>query len=276
MRPKLCVSHIAWTADEESAAADLLQELSVQGVEVAPTRVGSPDSVSAAELSAYRAFWERRGIAVVAMQALLFGRPELRVFGTAEQQEELLAYLERVARLGAALGAGPLVFGSPRNRSVEGRTLDAVWEQAVSFFRRAGERVAAQGCVLCIEPNPAAYGCDFIHTAQEAARLVRAVAHSGFRLHLDASSFFLNGEDATREIQQNLDILAHFHISEPHLSRVGSGSVNHRTALQSLMSAGYSGWVSIEMRSGPQGSNVAALREALSYVCPLLSSSSLA
>ena len=54
-----------------------------------------------------------RGVSVVALQALLFGRPDLVLFESPERRSATLDYLEGVLRLASWLGAGPLVFGSP-------------------------------------------------------------------------------------------------------------------------------------------------------------------
>ena len=77
---KLAISNIAWRADEDAAALPMLRDLGVQGLEVAPTRLW-PDlsTVTADDLAAARREIEAQGPPVVAMQSLLFGRPELQV-----------------------------------------------------------------------------------------------------------------------------------------------------------------------------------------------------
>src|SRR5687768_2716780 len=108
---KLAVSNLAWPASQDATAADLLSELGLCGVEIAPTKVWpDPLSASDAAIDAYRGFWESRGIAIVAVQALLFGRPDLTVFASAETRDRMLIYLRGVLRLAARLGAGAAVF----------------------------------------------------------------------------------------------------------------------------------------------------------------------
>ena len=70
--------------------------------------------------------------------AILFGKPELRIFGPEPVRQATLDHLGRVAELAAALGARALVFGSPRNRDRGVLTPDEAFTHAVDFFRGAG------------------------------------------------------------------------------------------------------------------------------------------
>src|SRR5262245_32244396 len=75
---RLAISNLAWPGEADESAAAVLVDCGAQGVEIAPTKVWTrPLEATASERRAYRAAWERRGIQVVALQALLFGRPEL-------------------------------------------------------------------------------------------------------------------------------------------------------------------------------------------------------
>jgi D-psicose/D-tagatose/L-ribulose 3-epimerase len=158
-----------------------------------------------------------------------------------------------------------LVFGSPKNRQRGALALDEALEIACEFFRRLGVRAAGLGVQLCIEPNPADYGCDFIRTLREGAELVRRVDSPGFRLHADSSAMILNGEDAAVDLAAAFDCLAHFHISDPFLDPPSRHAERHRSFARQLRALGYAGYVSIEMRSGAGTSNLEAVRTALAF-----------
>src|SRR4051812_46579534 len=112
---RLAISNIAWPSGDDAVVAPLLVEHGAEGVELAPTKVWPrPLEASAAEVRAYRAWWERRGLRLVALQALLFGRPDLTLFGDPATRRRTVDYLKGMISLAAALGAGPLVFGAPR------------------------------------------------------------------------------------------------------------------------------------------------------------------
>lgn len=247
---KLAISNIAWPAGRDAEVADLLAEQQVTGVEIAPTKI-RPDPLNATEreLDAYRTFWSERGIEIVAAQALLFGKPELMLFESADVRGKTLAYLEKIVRLCGRLGCGALVFGSPKNRRVGDLDRAVAWDAAVEFFGRLGETAVACDTAIVMEANPAEYGADFIMRAEEAAALVAAVNHAGFRLHLDSACMTMAGDEPERVIPQVASQLRHYHISEPQLAPIGTGGVDHARFARALRAIGYAGWASIEMRT---------------------------
>lgn len=255
---KLAVSTIAWSAADEDRVLDLLVAAGVLGIEVAPTTQW-PDPVAVDERSVRR--WadrvRNRGLEVVALQSLLYGHPEFQLFGAPAVRDALLAYLGRIIELAGWLGAGPLVFGSPRNRlagSLEPAARDRI---AIAFFRAAAARARQAGTILCIEPNPPAYGCDWICSVAEGAALVAAVDDPGFGLHVDAAAMTLAHEPSTALAGLPPSMPAHFHASEPQLAPLGaappgSPEVPHARLAAVLRQRGYGGWVSLEMRR-PEG-----------------------
>ena len=265
---KVSISNIAWRIEEEAAVAELMARLGVRGVEVAPPKLGpDPAAWQPAVARAYREFWSRHGVSIVAMQALLFGRPDLVLFGDDAQRAALLAYLEHVFRLGGRLGAGPMIFGSPKNRLAGDLPPEQARAIAVRFFRAAGDLAARHGTCLCIEPNPREYGCDFITTTRAARALVRDVASPGFGLHVDAAALHMAGEGPEVLRECGADI-RHFHASEPMLAQVEpGGAVDHAALARTLRELRYANWVSIEMRPhGDEVDHLPLVRESLEFV----------
>jgi sugar phosphate isomerase/epimerase len=258
---RVAISNIAWKVDEEPAVRDLLVRLGVRGVEVAPSKVGpAPDAIPADVARRYRDTWEERGIRIVAMQALLFGRPELAIFQGEGPRAALREYLSAVIELGGRLGARALVFGSPKNRRIEGLPRAEVERIAIPFFRDLGRVADANDTCLVVEPNPPSYGADWITDAKTAVELVEAVDHPGFGLHLDAGGLHLAGEGAP-EIARGGPWIRHFHASQPELAPLAPGGpVDHAAFAAALRELRYPRWVSIEMRE------VAGAPSALPYV----------
>ncbi len=263
----LCISNIAWASEDEPLAAEILAESGLTRVEVAPTKIwDEPLRAADDDLERCREFWSERGISIVALQALLFGRPDLTIFESAETRADTLEYLRGIARLGSRLGARVLVFGSPKNRQVSGRPAQEVDDIAVSFFRAAGESAREEGVVLCIEPNPREYGCDFVTTSAEGLELVRKVDNAGFGLHLDAAAMTLSGESLEPALTNAAGAFCHFHASEPNLGPLGKGGVDHKTLASLLSRIEYSECVSVEMRHDPDAEASAELRRVLTYL----------
>lgn len=262
---KIAISNIAWQVFEEEAIANIMQSLDVRGVEVAPTKIwDDPLLATDIEINNYRNFWNRRGIQIVAMQALLFGRPELTIFRDSNTRKKTFQYLAGMIEIGSKLGAHALVFGSPKNRRVGELGGEEAGKVALPFFYELGEIAARLGVIFCIEPNPAAYNCDFITDSIQGLSLVNKVGSEGFGLHLDAAGMTVSEEAITEQkFKRFLDRLCHFHISEPYLAPIGEGKVNHQAFARILTSLHYDKWTSVEMKAQSQDSNTEAVKKAL-------------
>jgi sugar phosphate isomerase/epimerase len=265
---KLAISNIAWPPDEDVAVAEIMREYGLEGVEIAPTKIWpDPASSSRSEIQEYAAKWKKMGIAVSSMQALLFGHPELTIFESKQKRDLTLSYLKKMIRVGGLLGAEALVFGSPKNRTVGNLPEPSVEEIAAEFFDSLGKCAESYGCIFCIEPNPVAYGCDFITTSEQALDLVRKINNPGFGLHLDSAAMTMSNENIVKNMAVAGPYLRHFHISEPGLLPVGPGKVNHGLFSKILCQSTYQNWYSIEMRETKGGGNLRVIAAALRYVC---------
>ena len=260
------MSNIAWERSEEPAAADLFRQLGVDAVEVAPTKAwDNPLAATDTDIRTYRGWWEDRGINIVALQSLNYGHQEFQIFQDAKLRSEFLEYLRGIIVLGAKLGAKVMVFGSPKNRIVGNLPQDQADAIAVDFFSALGQSAADHGVVFCIEPNPTDYGCDFVTDGHSGIKLVKAVNHPGFGLHLDAAGLTLAGDEPSEVIPLSAPYLRHFHLSEPYLGELGPGKVDHFSMHNALIGCGYDRLISIEMKPGELGSNIPRVRRAIEF-----------
>lgn len=266
---RLAMSNIAWSMQAEPLAMRALREHGFTGIEVAPTKLWP--AWEGATLQAARQYRERaatEGFLIPALQAVLFDKPECRLFGTPSNQQSLREHLRKVYALAESLGASAIVLGAPKNRD-KGALSDAeALRIAADFFRLEGEAARNFGVCLCIEPNPVAYGCNFVTTSTEGLALVKAANSRGFRLHLDAAGMHLSGEDATPAIARAAQYVAHYHVSEPNLGDFHQPQVDHAKALRALRASSYAGWLSVEMREAPDA--LAAIDTAARYLAALV------
>ncbi len=262
---KLTVSNIAWSAALDQEAYSTLRRSGIQALEIAPTRLwpdwqgATPDAAQFLQQK-----FREDGFTVPSLQAILFAKPDCKLFGTEAERQNLLTHLLLCADLAAGLGATRLVFGAPKNRDRGELSMSAAFSQAAELFRKAAPYYTAREVCLCLEANPPQYGCNFITNSNEAAALVREVDSPGFRLHLDTACMFLAGEDIPAALESHRDILRHFHVSEPNLGSFDQPVIDHASVAAALASASYDGWLSLEMREGEQP--VTALSEAVQFV----------
>ncbi|HME08027.1 MAG TPA: TIM barrel protein [Bryobacteraceae bacterium] len=265
---KLAASNIAWSADTEQEVFRMLRRFGVSAIEVAPTRIW-PEWLGATVTAAreYRGQVESEGLSISSLQAILFQKPELRLFGSDQDRDALMSHLRYCADLAAELGAASVVFGAPKNRDRGKLDESEAFVKATEFFSQLAPYYAARSTQLVLEANPSDYGCNFVTESGTAARLVRAVGADGFALHLDSACMHLAHENPAASILAAADILRHFHASEPNLAGFANPSSDHAGAATALAQAGYQGYVALEMRAGDPA--IPALEQALAFVGPV-------
>lgn len=250
---KLAVSHIAWPPEMEEEAMDRLKDLGIDTLELAPLRAFGDLHLATEASVKIRADWYReRGFSISSFQALLFGSHDAFLFGAPSSRGNLVETLKQIGRIAGWCGAGPLVFGSPKNRFRGEISINDAMEQASAIFREVGDACAEAGSCLVIEANPPAYGADFINTLEEAAELVGKVNSPGFALHLDAGGFSLSGETFEPVVQEHAKMIRHAHLSQPHLGDFAAPDPALARMKRALEAIGYDGTVAIEMRQQPE------------------------
>lgn len=260
---KLAVSNIAWDIHNDPNIFSLLRKNGVQGIEIAPTKVW-PDWNGANSSSAkkYRKRLFNEGFEVPALQAILFGKPELQLF-VPEAKHALIEHIKYVSELGSVLGARVLVFGAPKNRRKGQLSTNEALKYAAEIMREIGEICSEFGVCIGWEHNPIEYGCDFITNAADARGFIDLIDSSGIQLHLDSAGLHMCGGNIN-EIIRSIGPFAHYHISEPMLAPLVGGVIDHKASLQTLRDISYKNWISIEMKTVETTVLEQSIRQAIS------------
>jgi D-psicose/D-tagatose/L-ribulose 3-epimerase len=263
MTVSLGISNIAWPAQALDEALDLVAQLGLAAVEIAPFNVfGRWEGIEDDARTLRRAI-ERRGLTCSALQGIVFNAPGVELFASEESRRRLARHLEAVARLAGILGARACVYGAPKQRDPGGLAPEDARGIAIDFLRSAGRSFAEQGTAIAFEANARRYGCRFVTTTQEAVELVQAVAAPGVGLQIDTGTLFLEQENP-RVLTAAAPLAVHAHVSEPDLQPVGSGSTDHAPIATALKESRYRGSLSIEMRNAEDWRG--AVRRAAEFV----------
>jgi D-psicose/D-tagatose/L-ribulose 3-epimerase len=245
----LSLSHIAWSPDQEEVMLSELRAIGLSCIEVAPLRTfGNPTLATESDVRAKADWYGERGFSIGSFQALLFGAEEVSLFEDADAKARMKEWLMSVGRVAGWCGAGPMVFGSPKNRLKGDLTHEQAMSLAIPFFREVGDSCAEAGSCLVMEANPEAYGADFCTRLEQAVELVDAVGSLGFRLHVDAGGLALSGENFEPVLRQAGGLLAHAHASQPNLIDWLEPHAVHARLAAVLKEIEYQGNVAIEMR----------------------------
>lgn len=261
---RISISNIAWDAHEDSNIAQLLMSHQIDAIDIAPGKYfPNIPQTTPADIQRVKKWWHHHGIEITGMQALLFGTQGLNLFGDLLTQQAMLDHLSAVCRIAAELSASRLVFGSPKNRNRDGLTDLQAEETALNFFHRLGKIAQSYGVMICLEPNPAKYNCNFMTTSTETAAIVRKVSLPAIKMQLDTGALTINHEDPGEIVKQHADIIGHIHISEPDLVPLGDGSTRHDHMASALSQPGLPRLVAIETLAPTAESHIIAIERSL-------------
>jgi len=244
------VSNIAWLPIQDKAVAKFLKNSVVTGIELAPSRYFKDvANTSENEFINLREHWENLGFSITSLQSLLFNRPDLKLFGSEQTREMLSNFLLKLGTNADFLGAGPLVFGSPRNRNRIGHTHKEAERIAREFFENLDSKWGMRKCFIAMEANPETYECNFITKSSQASKFVETLNLGSFRWHLDLACTELGGESSVAQILESRVLPAHIHLSESNLHPLVDKKIPfYKDFLNALKSRNYQGVVTLEMR----------------------------
>lgn len=261
---RLAISNIAWDTAEDTAIVELLHRFQLDAIDVAPGKYfPDPNKASDEEIVRVKNWWAERGIEITGMQSLLFGTTGLNLFASAGVQDAMLQHLAAICRIGGGLGARHLVFGSPKNRDRTGLGDQETLDAAASFFRRLGDTALNHDVQICLEPNPACYGANFMTTSVETAQVVELVAHPAIRMQLDTGALTINDEDPIGVLKAHAVLIGHIHASEPNLLPLGDGATPHELIGKALKQFLPNHVVSIEMLATHNEPHTTSVERAL-------------
>lgn len=246
------LSNLCWPSQDDRAALRIIRDLGYRGLELAPFKVfGGWEGVTRADIANYGDFVASEGLAVVALQGIVFGAKLAPIFSGPDARHSLLKHATHVARMAGEFGGLRCVFGAPGLRKRLDVSMTEADRISIPLFRELGEIFEDHGSTLVLEANPERYGCEYVTKTGEAASLVAAVDHPGFRLHIDTGAVCINGESGLA-FGSYVDAAAHFHVSEPDLVPLSLDNARHRQFGAILRSSSYAGWTSVEMKQ-PEG-----------------------
>lgn len=267
----LAISNIAWSPDRHEDVLPLLRDAGVCGLEIAPglAFVGEADpfAPSQSAVDAFVSALDAHGLRLVSMQSLLFGVDDAHLFGPPAARNRFMTGIRRAIDLANRLGIANLVLGAPTNRAIpEGMDHADAEAMAVDMFRDLGRHCAGGVARLALEPNPHAYGTNFMNTADQTAAIVRRVDHPNVTLNFDLGALAMNDEGyiAGDVFDRMAALTSHVHISEPHLARVPADLANLEQTVRRIVATGYRGWFSIEMRRSADN-EIATIRTSVTH-----------
>ena len=172
-----------------AAQCDFAAATGYDGLEIAPFTVKTdPRLITAEDLAAMGRALVQSGIVCSSLHWLLLTPEGLSVTEADERvRRRTTDMMLRLVDMAAALGAGVLVHGSPKQRALVEGDEDAGRARAQEIFTKVAAHAEEAGVIYCIEPLAPAETI-FITSLAEAAELVAAVGNPAFASMIDCSA----------------------------------------------------------------------------------------
>jgi sugar phosphate isomerase/epimerase len=237
------------------------------GIEVAPFTLGvDANAVTSAARDHYRKTAEKFGLQVIGLHWLL-AKTNGYHLTTAETdvRNRTAAYLRDLVQLCSDLGGSVMVLGSPLQRNFPPEMgHEQATKNAAEVLKQVVPALEERGVRIAVEPLGPQEG-NFLNYAHQARELIQLVNSEQVRLHLDVKAMSSEGKPIEDVIQENADLLIHYHANDPNLLGPGMGEVDHVPLFRALDEIGYSGWVSVEVFDYSPGIEK-ILSESMSYM----------
>lgn len=232
--------------DDWKSNCEYIASCGYDGVEIAPfTFASHVAEISEADRHEIRSIAEYNGLQINALHWLLVSPPGLHINAKDEaKRQETTEYLRQLIHFAGDLGAGVMIFGSPKARFIED-DFESAWQRTMVAYRQVLPDLEKRGVLLCQEALPLP-DCDFIQTTAEAMKMVRAVNHPNFRLMLDAKSMSAEKSTPAQLIREYGREAVHFHANDANLRAPGYGETDFIAIAKALREVEYSHWVSLE------------------------------
>jgi L-ribulose-5-phosphate 3-epimerase len=257
-------------------ALHIIAELGYRAVALTPDANHlHPDHTSDAQLRATRALLERLDLAVVIETGARYvldprrkQRPTL-VEADAEGRERRLEFLERCARIAAALGGDTISLWSGIPAADMDR--EVAWRHLVAGVRQLHDRIAPLGVRIAFEPEPGM----LVNSLGDWERLRDAASLPDFGLTLDVGHVpCTESISAGNAIRKYGAALRTVHLDDSkngvheHL-QIGDGSLDWPDIMRALREVGFTAIASVELsrhsHAAPEAARIAIerLRAAL-------------
>ncbi|MGI8601714.1 MAG: sugar phosphate isomerase/epimerase family protein [Verrucomicrobiales bacterium] len=272
---RFAICNETWQGVDFSRTCEAIASHGYEGVEVAPfTLEENPEELTEQDAARFGKIAREAGLEVTGLHWLLVKPPGFHITTPDESvRQRTIEFAQHLARLCAAMGGKFMVWGSPKQRSLEeGWVYQDAAARAVDAWRQVSETAGPLGVTLALEPL-GQKETNFLNTAAEAIRLIERVAHPACRLHLDVKAMSDETASIPDIIAASRDHLAYFHANDPNRRGPGTGEVKFEPIFQALQEVGYDGWVSVEVFDyAPDADTIA--RDCLAYLKSVISAAS--
>jgi D-psicose/D-tagatose/L-ribulose 3-epimerase len=231
-----------------AATCKAIKAAGFAGIEISPfTLAENVDQITSARRRELRDIIRSEGLQFAGMHWLLVTPPGLHAT-TADKtvRDKTWEYVRKLVDLCADLGKGIMVYGSPKQRGIQGNTLAQAIENFKNGLASVAPHAGERGCTILIESLPSK-DTNVINTLEQAVQMVKEINHPAIQTMFDFHNTADEKEPSEVLVKRYFPYIRHVHVNEMDGRYPGSGSLNFLPVFQMLSDLKYSHWVSLEV-----------------------------
>ena len=147
------------------------------------------------------------------------------------------------------------------------RSSEHVHDLFADTVRELCEYASPKNVTLMIEPVNR-YETDFINTVEEAANLLKRVKKTNMKIMPDVFHMNIEDREIGHELAKHIEDIVYIHLADSNRLAPGNGHTDFDNIFNSLLMAGFDGWVCAEILPKPDPDSAAA--QTASYLLPLI------
>ena len=247
---QLCLSNITWEKNKNSFIEFLkfAKSMGCIGIELAPSIIWKEPILSkSAERKRIKEMIISSNLKLVGLHSLLFTRPDLKMFKNAINQINLKKYIFKLIDLCFDLGGSQIVFGSPKNRELCGKSYKNCLLESYRIFGDIASYAEEKKIIFAIEPL-SKNETDFLYSLEDALELVKKINNNNLLINLDTKVLFGQGQKIPNLIKASKNHINHVQIGGRGLKLPTLINEEHNLIAKSLKEIDYKKFISLEIR----------------------------
>lgn len=227
-----------------TASTKLFGQLKKWGFDTVELAIEDPSHIDPVKVKAAAV---RAGLAIGSICAAMGPGRDLR--GREEEQKTGADYIRGLIEHAAVLGCprivGPIYSVVGKIGPVEPAQQKVEFARVVKNLKALAELARSKGVTLCLEPLNR-FETDFLNTAGQGLKLVKAVGSPAVRLHLDTFHMNIEEKEQAAAILKAGKLLGHFHACGSDRGTPGNDHLDWKPIAAALKKIGYDGDIVIE------------------------------
>lgn len=199
-------SNLCWDFSDTTKMFSILEENKIKNIEISITKICNwDDKKMIQKLKNYQKLAKEYNLKICGIQSIFYQK-NLNLF---LDNKKFIEHFKMVIDISSELGSKYIVYGSPQTRIKSTQDSD---ETFYNTFLEISEY--NQNILICIEPNPKEYNCNYITNMNECVNAIEKINKKNVKIHIDLSSSILNKENI---LNYNFDLCKTCHFSNPFL-----------------------------------------------------------